>query len=1366
MKSGKRFWKGWSRLDIGLLAVALLLCVLAGGVAASTFLLFRSPTPVAEELTPTASPASGDEPDETSNVTLSLLPDTGSPGTTVAVYGEGWPAQSRIIIYLVPVEPPRYAVNSVVAGADGRFEVDIIVPSDPRWLDESPVPVLAELADGGLTAQALLNISSPIAGGIATATPAPGAPVTPVGATVTPVLPRPTPTLIPPPSDVAQLTATTNLNVRGGPGTQYEILGVLLYGQQAEIIGRNSDATWWQIKFPGASQGMGWVAAAFATAMNIANIPIVHAPPPPPPPPPTPTPAPNVVITDWRGDYFNNINLNGSPVLVRNDLTISFDWGFTSPDTRLPVDQFSARWTRVAHFRAGVYRFYTRVDDGVRLWVDGALLINQWHDTSPATYQADIYLSEGPHHLRMEYYDRYLGAVAILTWERIDQFPDWKAEYYNNPNLQGAPVLLRNEPSLNYQWGSGSPDPVVPVDHFSARWQRQVYFEQGEYILRARADDGLRLWLDNILVIDRWQDGPSGWIELARNIPGGQRQMRIEYYERSGDALIEVAWGRKGQPDEPPLAVISSASEGIVGQPLIFDGHRSRRGDNGIARYEWDFGDGGRATGPWVSHTYNAPGTYGVRLTVIDTKGLEDRVRVDIRIVTDPQDSTPPIAIINALTTVKVGSPITLDASSSLSLHPIAHYEWSFGDGTGATGRTVSHIYQQPGHYTVRLTVITQNGLRSSAYLPVRVDSNLIPLAPVARIEAPGVAEVAEQISFDAGSSTTYSRIVSYAWDFGDGHTANGLTVPHTYEAPGLYNVILTLTDEFDQRNSANKQIQIVTAPEPETTPIPVINAPAQARVGEAVIFDGSDSISAGPIDEGAFVWDFGDGAAATGPTVSHIYGTPGNYQVSLTITDQNERSNTASAAIHIEPRPEPPQPQIRGPERGIVGQVMTFDASDSQVNSPIVKLEWELGDGSTANELIITHAYDEPGNYVISLRLTDENGLEGTALKQVQIEPATSPNPPVAVIEAPTSAEVGQNIIFDGSASQSDHNLASFTWDFGDGSQAAGAIVQHKYSQAGLYEATLTVVDDQGSSASSTTEIEILSPATPEMPPVASIAAPAGATVGEMITFDGSNSMVAGPVVSYTWDFGDGTQGSGITVTHTYASPDTYPVTLTVSNETGADITGVQIVILPAQPTPTTTPAPPSLTSTPTVTMDPTLSPTAEPTTATATAVVTEAVTPSSTWTATPSVIETATPVPTETPTPMTATPAVSETATPGLTRTPTVVVTNTPAVTPTSPLTLTVTPASTQTLLAVISGPTQAQVGQAVTLSGGFSQSSSPVAAYSWSLGDGNSALGLRIAHTYTVTGLYTVTLTITDTAGLSESARQAIQINPSAP
>src|SRR5262245_54849416 len=123
MNSAREFFgrltRGWSRLELVLLGVALFLCMIASGVVLGTFFLFRSPSSVAEATgTVIRTVAGGDG--ETASPTIRLSPDTGSPGTTVTVLGEGWPAQSPIIIYLVPVEPPRYAVNSAIADDHGR----------------------------------------------------------------------------------------------------------------------------------------------------------------------------------------------------------------------------------------------------------------------------------------------------------------------------------------------------------------------------------------------------------------------------------------------------------------------------------------------------------------------------------------------------------------------------------------------------------------------------------------------------------------------------------------------------------------------------------------------------------------------------------------------------------------------------------------------------------------------------------------------------------------------------------------------------------------------------------------------------------------------------------------------------------------------------------------------------------------------------------------------------------------------------------------------------------------------------------------------------------------------------------------------
>jgi hypothetical protein len=430
-----------------------------------------------------------------------LEPTSGPVGTPVTIRGEGWNAGSMVLIYLMApgeTEPPVYAVASSVADSEGRFTTGVVVPSEPRWENQGLATIIARAADSGAAARALFGVSSQ--------TQPTETPVVPAERTATPTdegdlvaTPQPGQPMV---------TATTDVNIRSGPGTVYPVLGLLRAGQTAEVTGISADAGWWQIKFSGVTDGHGWVSARYVTAQNTNNVPMVQAPPLPVPPTPTATPTLTpVVINDWRGEYYNNPNLSGAPVLVRNDVSVSFDWGTGSPGPGVPADNFSARWTRNLSFPAGTYRFYVRVDDGVRLWIDGNLVIDQWHDSAPTTYSTDVPLANGVHSLRMEYYERSGGALAQLAWERLENYPDWKAEYYNNPNLSGAPALVRNDVSVSFDWGTGSPGPGVPADNFSVRWSRSVSFSTGTYRFYVRVDDGVRLWVDSNLVTDQWHDG-------------------------------------------------------------------------------------------------------------------------------------------------------------------------------------------------------------------------------------------------------------------------------------------------------------------------------------------------------------------------------------------------------------------------------------------------------------------------------------------------------------------------------------------------------------------------------------------------------------------------------------------------------------------------------------------------------------------------------------------------------------------------------------------------------------------------------------------------------------------------------------------
>lgn len=141
---------------------------------------------------------------------------------------------------------------------------------------------------------------------------------------------------------------------------------------------------------------------------------------------PTPTPAPPsgkppIAAPEdgsWKGEYYTNETLSGSPAAVRADAAIDFDWGHGSPIAgALNENNFSVRWTRNLHFAAGLWRFKTTTDDGVRLWVDGELVIDQWRLMRGENHEAKVQLQEGVHSVRMEYFERDGGAMAMLAIE-------------------------------------------------------------------------------------------------------------------------------------------------------------------------------------------------------------------------------------------------------------------------------------------------------------------------------------------------------------------------------------------------------------------------------------------------------------------------------------------------------------------------------------------------------------------------------------------------------------------------------------------------------------------------------------------------------------------------------------------------------------------------------------------------------------------------------------------------------------------------------------------------------------------------------------------------------------------------------------
>jgi PA14 domain len=120
--------------------------------------------------------------------------------------------------------------------------------------------------------------------------------------------------------------------------------------------------------------------------------------------------------SQWTASYFANQTLTGTPATVRCETAVDYNWGSGSPPgTGVGPNNFSARWVKTQSFTAGSYTFTATADDGVRVYLDGTLIINQWKDQSPTTYTATRQVTAGNHEIRMEYYENDGGAVARLT---------------------------------------------------------------------------------------------------------------------------------------------------------------------------------------------------------------------------------------------------------------------------------------------------------------------------------------------------------------------------------------------------------------------------------------------------------------------------------------------------------------------------------------------------------------------------------------------------------------------------------------------------------------------------------------------------------------------------------------------------------------------------------------------------------------------------------------------------------------------------------------------------------------------------------------------------------------------------------------
>lgn len=1309
----KLFYRLIQSIQNNPLAVLLILLSWAVTVFAVAGLIFLYSENQSQGLEPTP---------ETPIPVITVNPASGPLDTQVTVSGQGWQPNSNILIYLTTPDEsnlPVFAVAGTTADANGQFQVSFFLADEPRWAAQTNVLILARTGEEGVGAQANYQIIRSLS---PTVTPIPV--ISETVSTATPVPspePSPTPTVSQQPAAMPQpqaatLTTITDLNIRGGPGIGYSILGLLQTGQSANITGVSTDGGWWQIEFLGTPSKRGWVAAKYTVAQNTDNMPVVQAPPLPAAPAPTPTPTP--IISAWRGEYFNNINLQGAPTIVRNDNDVAFNWGAGSPATGLPADNFSVSWTRTLAFTEGNYRFHIWVDDGVRLYVDDVLVIDEWRDGAVREVTGERWLSGGNHRLRVEYYEHTGDAAIQVWWESTAaaaSYPDWRGEYWSNPNLNGSPVVVRNDVTIDFDWGYGSPAAGLPVDNFSARWSRNWYFTEGTYRFYATVDDGVRVFVDNALVIDGWQDGGRRDFIGDRWLWAGNHDLRVEYYERTGQASIKV-WAIKlsssSSGNEPEADFDGENTSGDVPLRVKFENDSSGNYDE----CKWSFGDGDTEHDcDDQKHWYRQAGKYTVKLKVDGPAGDDTKKRSDYVIVhpvaNDDSASTPqntPVQIdVLANDKDRDDGSINRDAlAMGITRGPL--------NGSASINSSTKQVTYQPnsgfvGKDTFTYRICVDGDVCDSASTTITVLTG-----PQAQFEAATrTGTVPLTVTFVNNSTGDYNTCL---WNFGDSNTSTVCgDVSHNYTAAGVYTVSLTVQGPGGS-STQNRANYVTVRPVAKFTA-----APTSGSAPLNVVFTNQSTA------HDSSEWNFGDGTTDTTENPSHAYAA-GVYTVSLRVKENGvwSESEVKPGLITVNST-SPLQVKFTGaPLIGTPPLTVTF--SNDTVGS-VTSWQWNFGDGGSSTQPDPTHTYMSVGDYTVSLSASGPGGTD--VLTRTNYVKVATALPVVKFRATPVSGSAPLTVTF---TDDSLGNITSRSWDFGDGGSSTQANPSHTYSSAGVYTVTLTVSGPDGTDSlarPNLINVAAASPSTLALPPTANFSAqPLAGSAPLTVTFTNRSSSAA----DYLWDFGDGNTSTESNPTHTFKTPGSYQVRLSVTGPGGNRIASQNIevaaapepelvpqqdVLPTASPTPTSTPTLTHTTVTPAeVTATPTITPTATATTkaaptppVTPTVTSTATVTPTATEpantatptvapltptpTVTPTASATPTPLPTATPTPSVApTPSPTPTPEPTPSPTPTPVPTSTPQPTPTATATPTpvptVTPPPTNTATAVAPPPT----------------------------------------------------------------------------
>ncbi len=430
--------------------------------------------------------------------------------------------------------------------------------------------------------------------------------------------------------------------------------------------------------------------------------------------------------------------------------------------------------------------------------------------------------------------------------------------------------------------------------------------------------------------------------------------------------------------NELPVAFAGSDLVVNTYEEIIFNGTGSFDPDGTIINYTWNFGDGGVGYGGLVPHTYIDDGNYSVSLTVFDNLDFSDTHKILVQVLNRPPIAKSKVDSKNVKT-----KEVFINATGSSDLDGIVtDYYFELGDGSNSgwvQTPVISHKYaDRMKIYCVKLKVRDDDGAISTNGAELNITINNVPI-PELTVNSKEAFTYSDIICSGELSTDSDGQIGTYYFDFGDGNNSGWVTtssVSHQYmDGTKKYIITLNVKDNYDAMSNGISSAEILIK---NRKPVPsLIIEDSDIYVSDEVIFNASGSYDLDGV-ELEYYFDFDDGTDSgwiTDPVVKHKYTKgPQEYFVELRVKDSDSEINSTVLSIMVKNR----VPHVdAGPDQDVfVNQSVYFDGSGSyDPEGNVLAFVWSFGGETSTSGLNLdktTHSYNHPGNYTVTLTVSD----------------------------------------------------------------------------------------------------------------------------------------------------------------------------------------------------------------------------------------------------------------------------------------------------------------------------------------------------------------------------------------------------------